>query len=493
MALLEKIRLLTGGDRQPGSPFASPRTAQKWLQNLPRTSDYDAHHVLVEGLERYNGDTRGDAYNRIRILQILEAAGLPLQDRLVAQYLKTHERQDAFRQTLWRECHLFWDQLALAYLSFLNLVLRKGGAGKLAPLTTEIAVKSLRYVASVMRWEYLRGRRPAESAWRRLHKIYRAVENASLVVEEVEIGGRLTSCAREYVRTLLYDLANPYAFGAGEIELALEILDGLKALPVPEAALRHGRHSHMIDLSAASGPESIDDRWVPGGRLRYLDLRVVLSELEQRAGAAPDTPQATVCRKLARVIGRPGSNRGGPRRPRFGEVRAVFGADAVLAALSAKPEAPAAGEYLTLRDESSKGLGFVLNDERELPAGSLLAIERDEGVGSWQLLAVRWTAAEGIQWLLGTEILSRFPKRVELEWQGEVGPKRAMALFLPLASASQGATSNLLLPAEAYAPGRELLFSQDDGTRYRLRLGAVVEAHENWLRVGFDVLAREAA
>ncbi len=495
IGLLEKIKSLTmGTDRQRGTPFASVKATRKWLQNLPDSSDYDAHHALVEGLERYNGDTRGDACARIGVLMAIEAAGLPLQDRLVAQYLKSHEGNDASRQSLWRECHLFWDQLVVAYLPFLNLVLRNGDVGKLSSLAGEITVRSLRNISLDMRWEYLRGRRPSESAWRRLHKVYRAAESAGMTLDEVAIEGRKTSCAREYVTTLLFDLANPYAFGPAEIQPVMEMLDSLRELPVPESGLRHGRHSHMVDLAASGGPESINDRWVPGGRLRYFDMRGVLQELEQRASQAPDTATAAVCRKLAHVIGRAGSSRGGPRNPRFGEVRAVFGAEAVLGVFSPPRGVAPDAEFIILRDESGKGAGFVLNEERELQPGSLLAIDRDDGHGSWQLLAVRWTAQEGGQHLLGAEVLSKHPRRVGIEWESvSSGNETAAALFLPLASASQGATSNLLLPQAAYLPGRELLLRQEDGTRYRLKLGGIMENHESWLRVAFDVLSREAA
>jgi hypothetical protein len=494
-AFLEKLKSLTRAtDSRRSSPFGSERATQRWLQNLPGSSDYDKHHALVEGLERYNGDTRGDALNRIKVLRLLEDTGLTFQASIVDQYLKNQGASDTARQTLWRECHLFWDQLAVAYLTFLGLALRGGEAKKLSPLSTEIAVRSLRYFSLSMRWEYLRGRRPGETAWRRLHKIYRMAEIAGVLLDEVEIEGINTSCAREYVMTLLFDLANPYAFGPGEVQLVLEILNNILELPVPESGLRHDMHSHMVDLAASSGPERIEDRWVPGSRLRYLDLRGVLLELEQRASQAHDASQSALCRKLARVIGRAGANRSGPRKPRFGEVRAVFGTDAVL-----KIFAPYRGivpntEFIALRDESSKGVGFVLSEEHELPLGRLLAIDREEGQGAWQLLAVRWVAEEENQWLLGTEILSKYPKRVDIEWEdGDLGKDTSVALFLPLASVSKGAVSNLLMPRAAYTSGRELLLRQDDGLGYRLKLGGVIETHDSWLRVGFDVLTREAA
>jgi hypothetical protein len=290
--------------------------------------------------------------------------------------------------------------------------------------------------------------------------------------------------------TLIFELASPYAFGPEEIRPVLEILDGLQELPVPDTSLRRDRHSHMVDLAASSGPEKIEDRWVPGGRLRYLDLHGVLHELEQ--GAAQDTPRSKLCRKLTMVIGRAGASRRGPRKPRFGEVRAVFGTERVLNVFAPYRGIVPNVEFINLRDESAKGVGFVLDEEHELPPGSLMAIERDEGQGAWQLFEVRWMAAEGNQWLLGAEYLSKYPKRVDIEWEtGEAGKETAMALFLPLTNASQGANSNLLVPQVAYMAGRMLMLRQGDGMCYRLKLSGIIATYDPWLRVGFDVLSRE--
>lgn len=449
------------------------------------------HHALVEGLELYNGDIRGDTLNRVQVLRAIEDAGLPLQNHLVAQFINNHAVGNHAKQSLWRECHLFWDQLAVAYLPFLRMALNEGEKGKLFPLSTEIALKSLRYCSSDMRWEYLRGRRPGDASWRRLHKIYRMVEVAGLSDGEIEIEGRKSTCAREYVMTLLFDLVNPYAFEPSEIQSVLEILDGIGQLPVPDTSQHLGRHTHMVDLAATAGPENIEERWVPGGRLRYLDFNGVVRELEQRS--EQDKQYGELCIKLSKAIGRAGTSRRGPRKPRFGEVRAVFGADEVMKTLNPVRKLMPKTEFINLRDESVKGLGFVLEEECGLIPGNLMAIERDAGHGAWQLLAVRWVSREGYQWLLGTEILSKYPKQVAIEWGGEAsGKEKATAIFLPLASASQGAISNLLLPSTAYSAGSTLMLKQDDGINYRLKLGDIVETHESWLRVSFDVMAREA-
>lgn len=450
------------------------------------------HHALVEGLERFNGGARGDAPNRIKMLRVLEGTGVPLQAGIVSQYLNGQNMPESAKKSLWRECHLFWDQLAVAYLSFLKPALGGAENGKLESWSTEIAVKSLRYSALTMRWEYFRGGRPGESAWLRLHKIYRMAEMAGVALVDIEIEGRQTNCVQEYVRALLFDLANMHSFNLGESRLVMELLDSIEALPVPEIGLEHGRHTHMIDLSATHGAKAIVDRWVPGSRLRYLELQDVLDELERRANTAQNEQESTMCKRLTKIISRTGTNRDGPRQQDTGEVQAVFGVDSVIKVFSPYLGMVLNRETLVLRDEGSEGLGFVMDVERQVSPGCLLAVNSDKGgSGNWKLFAVRWTKEDGGQWLLGAESLSQHPKRVNIEWETENDTKETQeAIFLPLAGTKQGMASNLLLPHTAYVLGRVVSLT-DTGMKYRLKLGEIIETHESWLRVGFDVLSLE--
>lgn len=487
------LKSISGGRQtRVNSPVPSPKTTMRWLDKFSGSSDYDQHHGVVEGLERFNGDVRGEATARLKALRLLENAGLPLQAGIVSEYLGSQDMPLSARQSLWRECHLFWDQLTVAYLSLLKPAMVAMEAGKLESWATEVAIKSLRYAALTMRWEYFRGERPRETAWQRLHKIFRSAEMANLTRGKIEIEGRKTNCDQEYARALLYDLASLHAYSLAESKVVMQILESIEALPVPEHELERDRHTHTVDLSGVHGPKTITERWVPGNRLRYLALQGVLEELGKRAATTQDEQEKTICKHLCRGISRAGANRDGPRRQSSGEVQAVFGMDAVLKALAPYRGMVLKKETLVLNDESRQGLGLVMHEEYSLQPGTLMAVNQEEGDNGWQLLAVRWQREEADRWLLGTEFLSKHPRRVEVEWESDNAKKETeIALFLPLANTSQGAASNLLLPASAYVSGREVLL-RDTSALYRLKLGEIVESHESWLRVAFDVLSRQA-
>jgi len=55
-----------------GSPFESETTARKWLKSLPDETDYDTHHALVEGLERFNAENVGANAERLKVLMAIE-------------------------------------------------------------------------------------------------------------------------------------------------------------------------------------------------------------------------------------------------------------------------------------------------------------------------------------------------------------------------------------------------------------------------------------
>lgn len=477
-----------------GSPFASLKATERWLQHLPADSDYDAHHALVEGLERFNAERGTATLARMKMLQRLEATGLVLQQRIVEQYVRNQATFRFARQALWRESWMFWSLLAEAWLDFLKQAYRNAESVELKPQVAEIAARALRYAGLVMRWDYHQAREPAPSAWRRVNKIFRLVERDGFDRAPATIGDESTHCAREYALVVLMGLVHPVGFRAHEVELIARMLADYEPLPLPAAVPTRDVDSHVVDLSLAEGASKLDGEWVRGRRLRYFALDDLVAHLKSAdAGGAAGVDEA-LTRQVASLIERGGIRRNRQRTHRFGQVWVAAGVDNVMSTLAASGSAPnrAGLEPWMLRDESTEGMGFMLPERHTLPHGRLLAVSWDPAEAVWQLLVVRWTREEGGQYLLGAQRLSRHPKRVEVLFDRQAdgqGETRTWALFMPLAEQEQG-LCNLLLPKAHYRFGAHLTL-RDGDVIYRLRLGEVQEAHEGWLRVGMDVLGRE--
>src|SRR3569832_674938 len=79
-------------------------------------------------------------------------------------------------RSAWRESWAFWSLLAEAWLCLLKQAYRNPASAELKPFAAEMATRAVRYAGRVMRWDYHQARNPAASAWRRVHKIYRLIE-----------------------------------------------------------------------------------------------------------------------------------------------------------------------------------------------------------------------------------------------------------------------------------------------------------------------------
>jgi len=477
-----------------GSPFASLKTAEKWLKTLPSDSDYDAHHALVEGMERFNAENEVATLGRMQALMKLEAIGLPLQHRIVDQYVRNQATFRLARQALWRETWMFWSLQADAWLGMLKQAYRGPHSAALKPHVAEMAVRALRYAGLVMRWDYHQARNPASSGWCRLHKIYRLVERDGLDRREVMFNSRATHCAREYSLAMLMGLVQPVGYRAQEIESISQIFEGYAELALPEKVPQQGVHTHMVDLSQDEGAYVVEHGLGQGRRLRYFALSPLIEYLKTLDSSPDAESDQFFTRQVASLIERGGIRRNRQRTHRFGRVWVAAGMSNILAALlgpSGAKSHPVLEPWM-LRDESTDGLGFALPEEQVLPHGRLVAVSWDPAENVWQLLATRWNREEDGQNLVGTQRLSRHPKRVEI-YSDEPGADAALekvwAVYLPMTHTEQS-VSNLLIPQSHYKLGASLMLREDDVV-YRLRLGEVQESHEEWLRVSMDVVGRE--
>ncbi|HEY9098390.1 MAG TPA: hypothetical protein VIN38_05945 [Thiobacillus sp.] len=477
-----------------GSPFASVKATEKWLKNLPSDSDYDAHHGLVEGLERFNADHGDASLVRMKCLMKIEAAGLPLQHGIIEQYLKNQAAFRLARQALWRESWVFWSLLSEAWLFMLKQAYRGTASAELRPHAAEMAARAIHYARLVMRWDYHQARTPPGSAWRRIHKVYRLVERDGFATQEVLIGGVKTHCAREYSLAVLMGLVHPVGYRAQEIESIADIVQSYQPLPLPNLVPERDVHTHLVDLSLSEGACVMEDDWVQGRRLRYFDLSTLVSYLKDFTHDTEPDGDSLLMRQVASLIERGGIRRNRERTHRFGRVWVAAGMNNILTALaSPDPEKtrPALEPWM-LRDESTEGMGFALPEEPNMPHGRLIAVSWDPAESVWQLMAIRWNRQEDGQHMIGTQRLSRHPKRVEISHESQVpqaASEKIWAVFLPMTHTEQG-VSNLLIPQSHYLLGAPMAL-RDGDVVYRLRLGEIQESHEGWLRVGMDIIGRE--
>lgn len=480
------------------SPFATRKSVTKWLNARPQQSDYDTHHHLVEGLERFNAETVEVDEDRLVVLMLMEEAGLLLQNRIIDQYVQNQTSFKLAKKTLWRESHMFWSQLASAYLGLFKSIFRSPAKHVLHNNVAQIAVRALRYMGLAMRWEYHQGQLPSNVAWHRLNKIYRLAERGGYAHTPLMLGGESTHCAREFMLVHLMGLVQPLGYRAQEIEEIARLFKACGDLPMPGPAIDPAVHTHAIDLALGASAFSLTGSWARGKRVRYVALRPILDYLRNLDSDSAQmstykSGMANLGQQLASMIERGGVRRDRPRTSRFGRVWVAGGMDNILTALmnEERSNGQPVLEPWMMRDESAHGMGFTLPSQQILLPGQLIAVSWDPSESVWQVLAIRWNRDETGHCQVGTERLTRHPKLVHLcdDPGTEPGNSEIKVLFLPMSDSTQG-VSNLLIPASSYREGKQVIL-RDGAVLYRLRLGSALETHESWVRVGMDVLTRE--
>lgn len=477
-----------------GSPFECETTARKWLKSLPDETDYDTHHALVEGLERFNAENVDANVERLKVLMAIEETGLPLQFPIIEQYMHSLASFPLARQALWRETWAFWSLLAAAWFKMLKHVYKGPAHLELQPWRAEIAARVLRYAGLAMRWDYHNSQPPSAAAWRRVHNIYRMVERDGYADATVTLTARETTCAREYALTVLIEMMNPLDYEAREIEAIAQRFDGFPDLPLPESSFESARHTHAVDLAVNEGAFVLDRDQPTGVLLRFFELTPLVAHLESIEPLSGTEEEQGLYRQIANLILSDDVRRSSRRIHRFGQVWVASGMGNILASLACSQggRPRQAMDRWMLRDESADGMGFGLDATTALPHGRLIAVSRNPSENNWELLAIRWNQKTEEQLLVGAQRLSRQPKRVEISYaQDSAGTPSAptYAVSLPLSDTEEN-VSNLLLPQTYYQPGAQITF-RDGDTIYRVRLGQVYENHERWVRVGMDVLSRE--
>jgi hypothetical protein len=162
-------------------------------------------------------------------------------------------------------------------------------------------------------------------------------------------------------------------------------------------------------------------------------------------------------------------------------------------------------ERWVMENESEKGYGATINAQSDdwVRLGKLVGL-KPERRGHWNVAVIRrMTHVSPTQIYVGMEVLADAPVALMLRASHHqptgytIDGVDAVDVVLPKpclyihGDKEMGQPETLLIESAEYASGRELWFNAK-GTAYNLRLKEVIERGDDWLRVGFQVLSRQA-
>jgi hypothetical protein len=523
-----------------GHPMLHAAEADRLLAELPRDDPLNATEEVTAWLESLACATRFGIGQRLRVISMVDEAGQPAAEALMAYYLDGENAQKAGRFRQWQVLMNFWQKVADAYMEIVASfdVSQRAEFKDQIPLVT---VRAMHAVVMQMRLAQMRYASEPDRTWSALYRLFSSALNqhcATSPVRLYSLGTHMTTARNELVSAVMLDAAAPQTLPPRQIELTSRIVARLaSAFAFSDAP---GERLHFcVDLATTKPAFPMKEGMQATANMRFVGPGTVinrLNELIERirhphpTSADPGlgegytvTEQLETLQRLLLYWGDTPPRRKYARTRFATRVDVVFGLDAVMRVVGKldqelviaqkfeilfddgregkqEPEG-ALMETWMLKDISLRGLGALTTRRAQgaLKIGALLAF-RLENANTWCIGIVRRLQVDRQKNSdVGAEILSRNPQLFRIKkpnasaedaWQWEARYDDATShhylstVLLPYDEDTSDQQS-LLLEAGSYVRGLSYTAQIEKRTGH-LRFGEVLEQGENFERVAFE-------
>lgn len=248
-------------DKAPSDPLANRKSVMHWLDELPRSDTFAAHEQILSALMRLR--SKNPQYNttRLEVIMTLDEHARPLLAILRDQYLRNTRMSTTMETKLWQAISSFYNEISLAYYSFITVNIAEHTQGQLAALLPQITLRALYDLGNIFKWRFFHYDQTDEKLWRMLHKLYQIAETQGFANRVMPIYGDTESrCTDLYVRALLLTQLHPSALPAKQIEMADSWLLKWARLIQLEKSPKVGQHHFCVDLTKPSGATAVTEQ-----------------------------------------------------------------------------------------------------------------------------------------------------------------------------------------------------------------------------------------
>lgn len=499
--------LIAQYQHETGLQFTSSTSCKRWVESLPLTNIQGAQQALATQIRALT-TTQLPALERLKILETLKEATIFVQDESTKRYAGKPLPLAVNEAAAWNSGIALWQEICSNYQ--LCLQAYREGDLSIAPHAALVCMRSLRYLGYTMSDYYRVYRQVPGAMWHALHELYSFAEQHGFARIRVQDSFAQrdpdSSCAENYIQTLLLHLANPYSLSVRQLSFAQRWLEkwatliGLTTQPLPPSPIP----ALAVDLGGsdsvvlASGLE-------PQPNVRYLDLEQLSKTMRQtinllKQGQTPgqlglgEDARQPGCENLLMLLYvqwcRTGTTRGEDRREAEAPASVCFGIPAVHFHLNGGREFRPPGELTSREKQDLDTFGYISRVEHEVErdsenaletcqvlnhsAAGFMCLQREPDgkarISHHQLLAVRRTGSKHfhlgmVQWLkvgennglsCGVRLFPGTPEAIAVRPSNfnPAGSSRyERALLLPEVSAP-ATPATLILPAGWFQSGR---------------------------------------
>jgi hypothetical protein len=522
--------------KKDDNPVGDLKSATIWVQELPQHDIHQALKEIIKALGELNKNENTSLKERIRVLLYLDEKARGLQNTLCRDYLSVIDDMTAQDRQYLPSIQMFWEEMSVGYQNCIRAYAKNPG-GKIREQMPLVTAKAIHFQAMQAKWKLLHYLPVDSTIWRRLHRLYSFAEMEKIERVPVPLYAKQeeTSCASEYLQPMMLHLANPASLQPGQIEMIDFWLDSWAKSLVIESEFRPQRQIYAVNLGDTKPARKLR-RNMLGDHYRYWGfelLQVHISKIVEqlKQGEAParlklgETCRLPVCLELIEEISQRWAGKSTTRKhERIQAEKTLLVTESFVSIIkqlkSGKAASSAAATYRIesrrssdmaaptitgepdlfkisaqqwqVENESLSGYGVTFDrtgSGEQLKIGTLVALKPPTGQGGLCVGIVRRiqnapprTVSAGIQ------TLSQTPVLVELHPLAGEGGKASLAIYLPeLARMNQG--RSLLISSQIYSPSR-MIRLKAQGKDYTIRLQTAVEQHSDYVRTGFDVVAK---
>lgn len=263
--------------------FTASASCKRWIESLPLTNIQQAQQALTVQI-RALAAAQLPALERLKILEILKEATIFVQDEAAKRYAGKPLPLDANEAEAWNNGIALWQETGRNYQ--LCLQAYREGDISIAPHAALICMRCLRYLGHTMSDYYRVYSQAPGMMWHALHELYAFAEQHGFARIRVQDSFAQrdpdSSCAENYIQTLLMRLANPFSLSVRQMSFTQRWLEkwatlvGLANQPLAPSPIP----SLAVDLGGTSGAVLANDL-TPQPNLRYLDLEQLSKTLRQ--------------------------------------------------------------------------------------------------------------------------------------------------------------------------------------------------------------------
>ena len=483
------------GSKKPDHPMADLKEAKKLLDELPTGDAFKCADELAHWLESVATAEGFKPEYRAQLIQLLDETAQTHLRKLARDYFASPRLAKFQEARLWKAIYDYWRQAALAYVGCIDLYAAGAkGAEALKGSMPLLFVRALRALAAQMKWMYMRYGPMDQSVWGVIARVYAQAETRKLAQSPVAIyPGIPGTCTpeQEFLKAVMLSASSPDSL----LPLEMELCERLIAHFCASVALRLDLQpdvAYWIDLATSQAPQRLARPPQHAPSLRYFAAGKALEDLEslprkvKTTGVVPSQvnlggtyPVETVLDVL-KHLALYWSPRPPERKHQRHQVKSrldiTYGYDGVLA-LVGDAGAGAAAETWIVENVSAGGFGAGMPEIKGdwLKIGCLLGM-RPEGGDNWVIGVIRRLRRDVTQKCsVGIQTIARSARLVRLTVSGSAAGETGMLLNDGSEPAGE---ARVLLPADAYAPGRNMEYQKGETTCLLMPQGVVASGDD---------------